>query len=68
MNAMDCRPPNGGNVHTIFRLGGNITEIIHILEACCTSGDANQWPEGTVGVRVRPEAEKSYWKIEGFVT
>jgi hypothetical protein len=24
-----------------------------IVEACCTSNDANQWPEGTVGVRVR---------------
>ncbi len=34
-----------------------------IIEACCTSDNANQWPEGTVGVRVRPEAEKSYWKI-----
>jgi hypothetical protein len=24
-----------------------------IVKACCTSNDANQWPEGTVGVRVR---------------
>ncbi len=33
------------------------------IEACCTSDDANQWPEGTVGVQIRPEAKKLYWKI-----
>jgi hypothetical protein len=30
MNAMDCCSLNGGNVRAILRLGGGITEIIHI--------------------------------------
>jgi hypothetical protein len=37
--------------------------VAPLFEASCTSDDANQWPEGTVGVQVHPEAEKFYWKI-----
>jgi hypothetical protein len=37
--------------------------VIQPFKACCTSDDANQWSEGTLGIQVRPEAEKLYWKI-----
>jgi hypothetical protein len=38
------------------------------VKGCCTSNDADQWPEGTVGVRVRSELENTVLGKIGFIT
>ena len=39
-----------------------------IVEVCCTSDNANQWPEGTVGMQVRSELQNTVLEKRGFVT
>jgi hypothetical protein len=62
--AFECIKGGGHHNNLLVVWGFGSPESFGLsLEACCTSNDANQWPEGTVGVLVCPEAEKLYWKI-----